>query len=170
MGRILIKLSTDRHLTVSVLRYTQHMSKRIIKHGTYNEYHNHGCRCKLCKAANAERQREFSTENQCCWYQCKNKGYSHGLCRNHYNKASLLVKQKIRTWEELENGGYAVKQRYPRTQKNKIRKIKHKENKKKTHLSYSDYLQDDRKTAFLKFCIARIKDPRHLKYFGKERD
>lgn len=46
---------------------------------------------------------------KCLYPFCKSYTlYSRGVCRNHYANMEYLVVKGIRTWEELELGGYLL--------------------------------------------------------------
>jgi len=62
------------------------------EHGTYNGYHNYGCRCIPCTRAHSlwtrlnHRRREEATAGQCEVEGCENGLYAKGICKAHYQR------------------------------------------------------------------------------------
>lgn len=84
---------------------THNGSRRTRKHGTINEYSNYGCRCSLCKKANAgrmRRQRQNANKIPChqnCGRKVSNPTYNgtSGLCRSCSARRRALERGKNST-------------------------------------------------------------------------
>lgn len=68
------------------------MSRRhIVRHGTYNEYQNYGCRCDDCRHACGVYQANYRRERAarlgpCGVSGCDRGQHAKGLCRAHYER------------------------------------------------------------------------------------
>ena len=45
----------------------------------------------------------------CIYPECKEAATGRGLCGRHYNQARKIVKEGLKTWEELEASGKCLK-------------------------------------------------------------
>lgn len=61
-----------------------------VVHGTYDGYHNHGCRCRPCKDANTAWYRNESkiraARADCSVPGCDGGLYAKGMCHAHYER------------------------------------------------------------------------------------
>lgn len=80
---------------------TKARKRREKWHGTYTGYLNHKCRCRHCKAAWAEYQKEYRVRRlgnaTCKLEKCKNPAWpsaGNGLCYGHTLKLRELRARK----------------------------------------------------------------------------
>lgn len=84
-----------------------------MKHGL-GGYTNKRCRCGICRTAATEKNIAYRNRerdgSKCLFPNCAQDKpvYSRGLCFNHSVTVSKMVKQGVRTREELVLGGYLL--------------------------------------------------------------